>query len=154
LSAAPTSIDVSISNSSLVFGQSETFTATIRSGAGTPNAGTVTFYDGATPINTAAVSSGTATFSTSTLSAGLHVVTATYSGDGANFAGSGSGLEPSSVVNTIAGKSPGYDGDGIDASSASLFAPFGVAVDAAGDLFIADTANHRIREVDATTHLI
>lgn len=41
----------------------------------------------------------------------------------------------------------GYDGDGGPPLEASLNYPFGVAVDSAGDLFIADTFNHRIRKI-------
>ena len=42
---------------------------------------------------------------------------------------------------------PGSSGDGGLAISAQLYAPTGVAVDGAGDLFIADTGNSRIRKV-------
>ena len=41
----------------------------------------------------------------------------------------------------------GYSGDGGPATTAELDAPEGVAVDAAGDLFIADTWNNVVREV-------
>ncbi len=41
----------------------------------------------------------------------------------------------------------GFSGDGGPATSALLFNPGGIAVDAAGDLFIADTRNNRIRKV-------
>ena len=48
----------------------------------------------------------------------------------------------------VAGNSrPGYAGDGGPATSARLYVPSGVAVDADGNLFIADTGNHRIRKV-------
>jgi secreted PhoX family phosphatase len=40
-----------------------------------------------------------------------------------------------------------YSGDGGPAAAAALALPDGVAVDSAGDLLIADTDNHRIREV-------
>jgi hypothetical protein len=66
------------------FGQAVTFTATVTSGAGTPT-GTVTFLDGATTLGTATLSGNTATFSTSSLAAGSHSITASYGGD-ANFA--------------------------------------------------------------------
>jgi hypothetical protein len=70
-------------------GQTVTFTATVSvvaPGAGTPT-GTVDFKDGATLLGTGTVSGGTASFSTSSLSAGNHSITAVYSGDG-NFNGS------------------------------------------------------------------
>ncbi len=43
----------------------------------------------------------------------------------------------------------GFSGDGGPATNASLGGPTGVAVDAAGNLFIA-TSNHHIRKVDTT----
>ena len=53
-----------------------------------------------------------------------------------------------------AGKSlGGYSGDGGFATNAELFAPKGVAVDATGNLFIADTGNNVIRKV-ATNGII
>ena len=42
-----------------------------------------------------------------------------------------------------------YGGDGAAAIEASLNYPFGVALDAQGNLYIADTFNHRIRKVSA-----
>ena len=59
------------------------------------------------------------------------------------------------VITTVAGNhTQGYSGDNGLAASAELFAPAGVAVDSQGDLFIADTPNKVIREVNATTHVI
>lgn len=53
------------------------------------------------------------------------------------------------VITTVAGnEQQGFSGDGGPAIRASLSRPNGVAVDAAGNLFIADTANHRVRKVD------
>ena len=43
-----------------------------------------------------------------------------------------------------------FAGDGGDASAGSLNYPFGVAVDAGGTIYIADTFNHRIRTLKAT----
>jgi hypothetical protein len=52
------------------------------------------------------------------------------------------------TIITVAGNGKyGYSGDGGPATSAELLYPFGVAVDAAGNLFIADTENNLIREV-------
>lgn len=52
------------------------------------------------------------------------------------------------IITTVAGSGvPGYLGDGGLATSARLFQPFGIAVDANGNLYIADTANLRIRKV-------
>ena len=52
------------------------------------------------------------------------------------------------IITTVAGNGiRGFSGDGGPATSANLAQPFGVAVDAAGSLFIADTFNSRIRRV-------
>ena len=65
------------------------------------------------------------------------------------------------VITTIAGNgTAGFSGEGVPATSASLnlVAPFdgagGLAVDALGNLFFADTGNQRIRRVDAVSGLI
>ncbi len=42
----------------------------------------------------------------------------------------------------------GFSGDGGDAKSAQLYNPTGLAVDAQGNLFIADSGNQRVRKVD------
>ncbi len=56
------------------------------------------------------------------------------------------------IIGTVAGNgSPGFSGDGGPATSASLYEPVGVAVDAEGNLYIADTANNRIRKVSGGT---
>ena len=52
------------------------------------------------------------------------------------------------AITTVAGNgTAGYSGDNSPATDAQLNQPAGVAVDASGNLFIADTANNRIREV-------
>ena len=48
----------------------------------------------------------------------------------------------------------GVGGDGGPASSAQLTGPAGLALDANGNLFIADSMNNRIRRVDVNTHII
>ena len=57
-------------------------------------------------------------------------------------------ITPSGVIATIAGTgTPGFSGDGGPATSAMLKNPASVAVDASGNLYIADQRNHRIRRV-------
>jgi hypothetical protein len=52
------------------------------------------------------------------------------------------------IITTVAGNvTGGYSGDGSVATSAELAWPYGVAVDSAGNLFIADEYNQRIRKV-------
>ena len=64
-------------------------------------------------------------------------------------------VDTSDIITTIAGNGPSgdhgsYGGDGGPAFDAQLYLPYGVAVDGGGNLFIADTANDRIRKVDST----
>ena len=59
------------------------------------------------------------------------------------------------VITTVAGNgTQGYSGDNGPATAAELMLPRGVAVDSAGDLFIADADNNRIREVNHATGVI
>jgi sugar lactone lactonase YvrE len=53
------------------------------------------------------------------------------------------------IITTIAGKkdSSGYSGDGGKATDAKLNNPLSIAVDAAGNLYIADVDNYRVRKV-------
>ena len=66
---------------------------------------------------------------------------------------SGGGENPPHIptITTIAGtgKVEGYDGDGGPATSARLNQPSGVTVDSAGNIYIADYGNDRVRKVDA-----
>jgi RHS repeat-associated protein len=57
-------------------------------------------------------------------------------------------------IYTVAGSATGTTGDsgnGGPATSALMYAPTGVAVDAAGDLYVADETNNQVREVASTT---
>lgn len=61
------------------------------------------------------------------------------------------------VISTVAGQQSLIDGnlgDGGPATSASLINPAAIAFDGAGNLYIADTGDYRIREVSATTGII
>jgi len=61
-------------------------------------------------------------------------------------------VNPSGIISTVAGNgSAGFTGDGGLATSAELDLPFGVAGDLAGNLYISDLANNRIREVYNST---
>jgi sugar lactone lactonase YvrE len=61
------------------------------------------------------------------------------------------------IISTIAGMGPthgGYSGDGGQATAAKLYAPSSVALDASGNLYIADFGNEVIRMVTASTGII
>ncbi len=59
-------------------------------------------------------------------------------------------INTAGIITTVAGNgTDGFSGDGGLATSAQLNCPSGVAIDAAGELFIADYLNNRIRKVNA-----
>jgi trimeric autotransporter adhesin len=65
------------------------------------------------------------------------------------------------IITTVAGNGAGdgcssgsFSGDGGPATKAELYCPYGVAIDASGDLFISDSDNQRVREVNARTGVI
>jgi hypothetical protein len=59
-------------------------------------------------------------------------------------------ISPLAVVSVVAGVEfvCGYNGDNISATTAQLNTPLGVALDTAGNIFIADTGNNLVRKVD------
>ena len=58
------------------------------------------------------------------------------------------GVDSKGIVHVLAGNGlQSLSGDGGPATSAALSGPLGAAFDSAGNLYIADTANHRIRKV-------
>jgi sugar lactone lactonase YvrE len=65
-------------------------------------------------------------------------------------------VTPSGTITTIAGSATasfagGFSGDGGAATAATLAKPSGVSVDAAGNIYIADTDNQRVRQVSGGT---
>jgi hypothetical protein len=128
----PTSISVSASNATPVYGQSVTLNATVTvpSGDLTPTAadGTVSFYDGTTLLGTVPLSgSGAiATLTNVMLTAGPHRITASYSGDSSFTA-----IQMGQCVLPAFG----------------LNFPKSVAVDSAGNVYIADTGNNQVVEL-------
>jgi sugar lactone lactonase YvrE len=59
------------------------------------------------------------------------------------------------IISTFAGNgTAGYSADGVAATSSELNSPYGIALDAGGNLYIADATNNRVRKVSATTGII
>ena len=59
------------------------------------------------------------------------------------------------IISTIAGTgTASYSGDNGAATSATLYNPYGVGLDTAGNVYIADLLNNRIRKVTASTGII
>ena len=144
--------NLSISTASARLGDSVTFTSTVApvgSGLPTPS-GSVQFRVDGEPYGTpiALDPYGVASLTTSALSLGAHVVSASYDGVPGRFEPSVSLGATVTSVNVIAGDgTANFGGDGGSAVHASLDDPTAVAVDASGNLFIADTNNNRIRMV-------
>ncbi|HUA19236.1 MAG TPA: IPT/TIG domain-containing protein [Bryobacteraceae bacterium] len=60
-------------------------------------------------------------------------------------------ISPGGTIQTVAGTGvAGFAGDGGPANAALLNQPYGLAVDAAGNLYIADLGNARVREITAS----
>lgn len=73
-----TTVLTAVPSSSANVGQNVTFTATVSPSAA---GGSVTFKDGSSPLATVSLNGGIATYSSSTLAAGSHSITAVYSGN-------------------------------------------------------------------------
>jgi len=59
------------------------------------------------------------------------------------------------TITTVAGTGAGaFAGDSASATSASLALPKGISIDGKGNIYIADSSNHRLRRVDASTGAI
>ncbi len=64
-------------------------------------------------------------------------------------------VDSAGIISTVAGTGDwGYSGDGGPATHAQLSFPCGMAMDAAGNLLVADVENHRVRRIDALTGVI
>ncbi|WP_179714419.1 NHL domain-containing protein [Nocardioides lianchengensis] len=145
----PTATTLAASASRINFGDPVEFTATVSSAGPAIDGGTVAFRSGSTVLGSAPVVNGTAVLSVPTLAVGSYRVTAAFSGT-SDLLPSESGVNGTSPIRTIAGsRTPGFSGDGGAATSASLNYPSNLAVDAAGNVYVVDNGNNRIRKVAA-----
>jgi sugar lactone lactonase YvrE len=79
ITQASTSVSLVANANPVLVTNAVTFTSTVASGAGTPT-GSVSFIDGTTLLGAVALSSGVASYTTSSLAAATHSITAVYSG--------------------------------------------------------------------------
>jgi hypothetical protein len=64
-------------------------------------------------------------------------------------------VDASGIITQVMGNGYGaFCGEGVPARQACLYIPSGVALDGAGNIYIADRGNARIRKISATTNLI
>ena len=60
-------------------------------------------------------------------------------------------IDPNGRITTFAGTGePGFGGDGGPATQARLYEPYAVELDGAGNLYVADRGNRRVRKIDAS----
>lgn len=131
------------------------------------NAGTKTLAVTCTPTNVVATVAGTRgaglTFTSGDLANSLATASQLYAPETVALDGAGNlyiadrgnhrirKITRAGLFSTVAGTGQlGSSGDGGPAINAALNQPNGIAVDGAGNLYIADTNNHRIRWVNAT----
>ena len=64
-------------------------------------------------------------------------------------------ITPDGIIHTVAGDgTSGFNGDNIPATSAHLYYPRGISIDNAGNIFVADHFNDRIRHLDAVASAV
>lgn len=150
-----TTTSVTSSNDYSVYGEEIVFTATMEVDDAS-SSGNVTFYDGQSSIPGCVdmfvkYEPYAATCSTNALGLGAHYIWAKYTGNGTNADSRSPELVQliaDQLISTVAGTgASGYSGDGTMGTSAKLYSPSGTAMDSLGNLYIADTNNHRIRKV-------
>ena len=94
-----TSTTILSNNSPAIVGAPVTFTATVTGASGTVAGGVVAFYDGASLLGSSPLNSiGVATYQSTLLSAGTHLILATYKGDQDDQASTSAAL--SQAINT------------------------------------------------------
>jgi YVTN family beta-propeller protein len=98
LNSVTTTTSLSSSDNPSVYGNNVTFSANVSPSTAT---GTVTFTEGATVLGTGTLSGGIATFSTSSLITGNHVIRATYGGDSNSLGSTSSNFTQTVAVATI-----------------------------------------------------
>ena len=63
-------------------------------------------------------------------------------------------VDTNGIISTVAGNGAvSYSGDGVAATASAVGIPNGVAADGYGNLFVGDTYNYRVREVDAAGYI-
>lgn len=100
VSKIATTTAVGSNNNPSTPGASVTFTATVTATSGTPG-GSVVFADGATTLATVNLVGGSASYTTSALTGGMHTINATYGGNGTYFGSNGSVAQNVNTGSTV-----------------------------------------------------
>jgi hypothetical protein len=118
---ATTTTTLTSSNATVPLTTAVTFTASVNGGSTSTPTGNVVFKDGATTIGTSAVNgSGVATFTTSTLAAGSHQISAVYQGD-SDFASSTSAALTETIQKIATSTAVSSSANPADAGAAVAF---------------------------------
>lgn len=116
--------------------------------------------DGATGVITTIAGTGTAGYSgdgmTATAAQLNYPITLAIDGSGSIYICDAVNhrirkISSGGTISTVAGTGVlGFSGDGGAATAATMNYPYGVAVDATGNIYVSDQVNHRIRKISAT----
>jgi len=143
-----TSLALSTSASSALEGAAVTFTATATGAGGVPT-GSIVFQDGGTVIGSGTINaSGVATLTSSTLSAGQHVITAVYSGDSGSL-----GSTSASIAQTIQASTTTLLSSSAIPSSVGASITLTATVTASGSTTGAGTLSGAVTFMDGSTTL-
>lgn len=112
---AATTIALASATNPSAYGQNVTWTATV---SGADPGGTVSFSDGGTPLGSATVTNGVATFASSSLAPGAHDIVASYAGDTNHAASTSATLrqdvnQASTTTTVVSNLNPAPFGQGV-----------------------------------------
>ena len=116
---ASTTTSLAANGSTVYTGMPVSFTATVHSSGASQPSGTVSIYDGPSLIASSTLASGTAQWTTSSLSAGQHQIHAAYSGD------ANDGASTSATITETVAPQPDYTFSGAASSPGYTVAPGG-----------------------------
>lgn len=118
-------VEITTSAATVVLSNPVTFTATVASTAGQPS-GSISFYDGSTLLGSATLNNSQAAYTGSTLTAGLHTITATYNGD-SSFATASSALTETVATFSFGTVTAGSDSTNASSGASQIIQPGGTA---------------------------
>jgi hypothetical protein len=133
----PSYASLSASATSIVVGDTITFTAAITPPGGT---GQITFTDGASTLGTASLNSGgVAQLVVSNLAVGTHTIGAAYGGDANYLASTANSL---TITVTVPGPPVVFSGVQSVIPTTGLYHPWAVTADSAGNVYVASQSSH------------